>query len=427
MKGEVKKKSSSFFPVYFVFFLDNFGFSLVFTIFAPLLLDNAYGFLPESDVVGTRNLMLGWLFAVFPLAQLFGAPLIGDLADRFGRKRSFYITLVGSVIGYLCSAVAIFVHSFSFLIISRIITGFFSGNLSLCLASIADMSPTEKVRGRHYGFIATTAGVSWIIAMLVGGYTSDVKIFHLFNPAVPFLITAVLTLFALWAIAAAFHETRPTRQKRVKVDLMRGVKNIAQSFKLKEVRWLYLVYLLWSIGWGSTLQWFTPFVMERFHISIIEASWILVVFGCSWSLGGSLFNWVFLKRLTSAAVAKWSLGLTTLLIFGTAICYFFHPFSWMYIVSAAFAGVAMSNILNIISLSAPANVQGRVMGLSQSTMSLGWIIGPIVTGFLADWTITSIYYFAAFVLLLSFISLMCEQFHRKKKKKLSNPFLEMQK
>lgn len=401
-------------PVYFVFFLDNFGFSLVFTIFGPLLLNPEFGLLSSDVSVGMRNFLIGLLFAIFPFAQLFGAPIIGDLADHYGRRKTFVITIVGSIIGYVLSAIAILIHSYSLLLISRLLTGFVAGNLSLCLASIADLSPSEESRGRHYGFIAMTAGLSWVIAMITGGYLSDEHIYHVFNPALPFLIAGLLSMIALWSIFALFKETHPTQAKKLRFDFLRGCHNVITSFKIKEVRWLYLIYFLWVIGWGATIQWFTPFSMERFRISQIEIAWILVGFGLAWSIGGSLVNWFLLKHLSSRVVAKIALVITTLFVIGSAVCYVYALFTWLYVLSAVFAGVAMSNILNLISLSAPGSMQGKVMGLSQSTMALGWIIGPILGGALADGlSIDTIYYFAALFLLGAFVLMLYDSLYSK--------------
>ncbi|MDN3504400.1 MAG: MFS transporter [Rhabdochlamydiaceae bacterium] len=408
-------RRASFVPIYFVFFLDNFGFSLVFTIFGPLLLYPEFGFFTSHATVGVRNLMIGILFAAFPLAQLFGAPIIGDLADHYGRKKAFTISIAGSIIGYILSAIAILTQSFSLLLISRLLTGIVAGNLTLCLAAIADLSPTESSRGRHYGFIAVVAGVSWIVAMLAGGYLSDKEIYRYFNPALPFLVTAFLSVLALWAVAALFKETRPTRMKKLTFNLSRGFHNVIESFKIKEVRWLYLVYFFWVVGWGATVQWFTPFSIERFHVNQVEILWILVLFGLSWSIGGSLINWFILKYWGSAAISKVTLAINTIFVLGAAFCYYYEFFTWLYVISAAFAGVAMSNLLNLISLSAPANMQGKVMGLSQSTMALGWIIGPILGGLITDYMgIDIIFFFAALFILIAFILMLYDTCYMKR-------------
>ena len=143
-----KSRKRSLFTVFTIAALDNYGFGIAFILFAPLMLTPSYGMLPLDASIGYRNVMLGVLFAAFPIAQLFGAPIFGDFADRFGRKKALYLTVVGTTLGYFLSGVAIELHAIWFLVFTRAITGFFAGNLSICLASIADLSPGEKERAK---------------------------------------------------------------------------------------------------------------------------------------------------------------------------------------------------------------------------------------------------------------------------------------
>jgi len=82
------------FPIFFVVFMDNFGFSMLFTLLAPLLLLPEYGMDVAHLSLWVRNVLLAITFGVFPLTQFFGSPIIGDFADHFGRKKALYITVL---------------------------------------------------------------------------------------------------------------------------------------------------------------------------------------------------------------------------------------------------------------------------------------------------------------------------------------------
>ncbi|MBX7067547.1 MAG: hypothetical protein K1X28_09995 [Parachlamydiales bacterium] len=60
-----------------VAFLDNFGYSIVFILFAPLILNPEYGFFSGAVSVGVKNLWLGVLVGIFPFFLFFGAPFWG--------------------------------------------------------------------------------------------------------------------------------------------------------------------------------------------------------------------------------------------------------------------------------------------------------------------------------------------------------------
>jgi len=417
MNNEFARKSSLL-PVYLVFFVDNFGFSLVFALFAPLLLGSQYQMFSSDIAVSTKNFLIGLLFAVFPFAQFFGAPFIGDLADHYGRKKAFYITLTGSVISYVLSAFSVISHSVVLLIISRLLSGFCAGNLGICLAAIADLSPTEKSRGKQYSYIAMTAGISWVISIVVGGYLSDSSLSEFFSPSLPFFISALLCLAALISIIFFFNETRATKEQAIEFHFFRGCKNILTSFKIIELRALYVIYLIWIIGWGTVIQWFTPFSIEKFGVAQEEIVWMLVLFGLSWSFGGVLINTIFLRKIGSKQISVICLSVTTILIWLCAILYQYQIFSVAFIVSAAFGGVVMSNLLNLISLSAPYHMQGKVMGLSQSTIAVGWIVGPLLSGVIADLNINTIYYFAAGAIVISLVLLVIHNYRHAQKRRV---------
>ncbi|MGQ9665930.1 MAG: MFS transporter, partial [Anaerolineae bacterium] len=107
-------------------FVDVLGFSLI----LPLLPYYAATFGATAEVVG---LLLG----ANALTQLLGAPILGRLSDRYGRKPLLLVSLVGTVAGFLMLGVA---RSLAMLFASRIVDGFLGGNISLAQAYISDVT-----------------------------------------------------------------------------------------------------------------------------------------------------------------------------------------------------------------------------------------------------------------------------------------------
>ena len=66
------------------------------TVFTPMILGNDNGMLAADSSTSERTLVLGALLALYPLGQFFGAPIVGSLSDRFGRKRVLLVSLVAS-------------------------------------------------------------------------------------------------------------------------------------------------------------------------------------------------------------------------------------------------------------------------------------------------------------------------------------------
>lgn len=407
-------KKSSLFPVYFVLFLDNFGFAVIFATFGPLFINPDYGMVSTLTSHTTRNVMLATALAVFPFGQFFGSPFLGDIADRFGRKKAFYITIAMATLGYILSGVSIFIQSYSFLLASRLITGFFAGNLSICLASIADLSKDEASRSRNFSFIVIVTGISWMVAMLMGGYLSDPTISTHFNPALPFFVTAVLSALSLGAIAYLFKETHPSTEK-FHINLLQGFQNIIETLHIKELRLLYVIYFFWIFGWGLAFQWFSPYSIQVFKATVLEVTWGQFLFGTTWMIGGYFINNLLITRFHARPIVVVGTAFTTVLLFGMALSTNYIAFAAIMALACFPAAFSWPNTLNLISMNAPEEIQGKIMGISQSSMSVGFIFATLLGGLLGAIGIRGIYYFSTAFLFITWLLLFSRHIYLKKK------------
>ena len=82
------------------------GYGLMVSIFIPMLMHDT-GFFDQSVPTATRAIYGGILLALYPLGQFLGAPVIGSLADKFGRKRVLTISLVFTIFFYIVIAYSI--------------------------------------------------------------------------------------------------------------------------------------------------------------------------------------------------------------------------------------------------------------------------------------------------------------------------------
>ena len=116
----------------------------------------------------------------------------------------------------MLSGIAIGMVSYPLLLFSRLFTGFFAGNLTISLASIADLHNDCKNRSRDFALLTGIGSVSFIFAILIGGELSDKTLSPIFNPATPFFFTAILSLVNLFIIWRLFTEKQPDTQVRKK-------------------------------------------------------------------------------------------------------------------------------------------------------------------------------------------------------------------
>lgn len=76
--------------IFVIVFVDLLGFGLI----LPLL--------PFfSEQYGATPFLVGLLTAVYAAAQLVGAPLLGRLSDRVGRRPILMVSILGTFLGFL--------------------------------------------------------------------------------------------------------------------------------------------------------------------------------------------------------------------------------------------------------------------------------------------------------------------------------------
>jgi MFS family permease len=82
-----QSRARSLFVLYLVIFIGFLGYSLMITVFTPMLLDGHGAILPATTPEARRTMLLGFLLCLYPLGQFLASPVLGALSDRFGRFR----------------------------------------------------------------------------------------------------------------------------------------------------------------------------------------------------------------------------------------------------------------------------------------------------------------------------------------------------
>lgn len=150
------------------------GFSLPSPVLAPLMLDPAQGMLTPEASDWSRKVWLGVIMGLYPLFQLLGAPWLGKLSDRHGRKPVLTLCLIGVLAGYVLMALGIAWRSLPLLLLSRVVEGFFNGDIAIVQAMAADMS-TTRTKARNFARINIGMNLGWVLGPMIGGYAAVVS------------------------------------------------------------------------------------------------------------------------------------------------------------------------------------------------------------------------------------------------------------
>ncbi|MER5642482.1 MFS transporter [Kitasatospora sp. NPDC002227] len=134
------------------------AFSVVQTAVVPILPSLA----KELKVSGSN---ITWLMTANLLSAAVLTPLLGRFGDLRGRKPVLLISLAGLVAG---SALAVSTHSFTWLVVARVLQGAGGGVLPLAISIVRDELPREKVTG-GVAAISASMGVGSGLGLVATG------------------------------------------------------------------------------------------------------------------------------------------------------------------------------------------------------------------------------------------------------------------
>lgn len=363
------------------FFLDFVGLFMIYPIFAPLFLDPNSAMLNPTTSHFVRTFIIGTLSAIYGVGQFFGGPLLGELSDQFGRKRILMLGLTILIIGNLLGVFALTANILWLLFLCRFLTGVASGNASVIFAAVSNMSQNDRERGVNLGYLAGAASIGCFIAPMVGAHLSDPRLISWFSWYTPFLFMAIIFLINLILIAVIYRDTGIYQRRTL--SFTTSFRNISDCFRMPGVRIMLIVYFLFVLSTESTFAGLPIFAVEKFRVSSL---WLGYLFGFGALLAA--FSSIYLNKKFSKKMSSYALVavFSVILVIGYAL-YFATPNAWWLYLGYGLVGLTCSVIWSqqnaIIAGMVAENIQGKVLGVTQSLLSLAIIIGPALIGLIA--------------------------------------------
>ncbi len=146
----------------FTLFMMAFGFGVILPILPFYALAH-----------GAQPIELGMLTATFAAMSLLFSPIMGKLADRYGRKRILLLGTAGFTIGYLVFAGT---NSLTMAFVGRAIEGISASAIfPACLSLISDFT-NEAQRSKAMNMVSMSFSLGFIMGPAFGGLAAGISV-----------------------------------------------------------------------------------------------------------------------------------------------------------------------------------------------------------------------------------------------------------
>lgn len=364
--------------------IDMLGLGIMIPVFPILVVPNSpFKIIPDGWTTADGFIMLGWLLTCFPLAQFFCAPILGQLADRYGRKNVLLLSIIGTAVSYILFAIGIITKNIPLLFISRALDGASGGNIAVAQAVIGDISSPFD-RAKNFGLIGMAFGLGFILGPFLGGKLSDPHVVSWFNPATPFWFAAGLSTINAISVFKQLPETLKVRINK-RIDLHRPIRNIIQAFSIPGLKSIIPATFLFNAGFTFYTTFWGVVLAEQFGFTQGSIGDLYAYVGVL-----IVFSQVLVVRRLSGKVSDYKVLRWSLFVSGCSLLgYCFIPTNHAYLIYLLPPFLALSNSLTmsfgsaLITRVTPPTVRGEVMGISSSTNALAQAIPAILAGYIA--------------------------------------------
>jgi len=346
--------------------LDTIGFGLIIPVYPRLLVDLTGAGLSRAAVYG------GWLGFVYAGMQFVFAPVLGNLSDRYGRRRVILFAVGALGIDYIIMGLA---PTLTWLFIGRAISGAAGASFTPAYAYVADISPPER-RAQNFGTVSASFGAGFIIGPAIGGLLGSL------GPRAPFFVAAALSLTNfLYGFFVLPESLPPERRRAFQWRRANPLGTLAQMRKHPVVLGLLASLFLWALAnqvMPATWAFYTKF---RF-------GWSEAMIGASLAVAGLV---MVTSQMTMMRYLLPKLGERRTSIIGILggiaayLGYGLATAGWM--MFAAFSGwffgaLVMPTVNALMSHRIARDAQGELQGAVASLFSLSAIIGPPLMAYL---------------------------------------------
>lgn len=373
-----KSTNISLFIIFLTVFIDYFALGVAFPIFTPLYFDVKHSIFDPSVLLPERTLKFGLMAGFWSLGQFFGAPILGAISDRIGRRKVIAFAFTVNIFCYLLFALGIFMKEYYILLLARTLAGLGGTSLPIVQSAIADHS-SEENKAKNFGLVGVGFGLGFIMGALLGGLLSDNTVVSWFNFATPFFFIAILSVINVIFLWLNFPDVKHGIPSS-KVSALSGFRNIGKAFGNSNLRNIFTVIFIMNIGFVFFIVYYQFYAEHEYHFDTSQLGYVIAYF----SLWVGITQGIIIRPMSKIFTPVRGM-LIFMPLFAISYILMLIPnnlvqiFLWFPFLPL-FQGMVYPNSLAIVSNSADKTIQGEIIGINQSVISLSSAIPTILAG-----------------------------------------------
>lgn len=363
---QVPVKNSSAIMVYFLIVaLDSISFGLMAPILAPLLASQDVFFAAHFSPF-FRYCLYGLLVSLFHVGFMLGAPLLGMLSDKYGRKRVLFVSLILTLIACIAYGISFEFKSISVFIFARLLAGISASSQGVAQAGAANLS-----QQKNKPIVMSTIGIGMTSGLIIGPLVGSLWTYTAsWVPMAVVIFLCCMNILLLWYFVNDNPVTHASTTNRV-------------AFYKPEVKKLLWIFLIFELGWSLyfqslptwlSLHWQLENKSIGYSISIISTMLALCLYF------GLRIGLKFTSRDNLIQIGFFG-GAAALIFIALPISmYYFFLLSFPIVLTVAWI---YPSIISLLSELIPAEEQGLLMGITDALLAFSFAFSGVFSSLLS--------------------------------------------
>ena len=425
------------FPILLVNFIGILGYSIVVPILIFIVTD-----------FGGNGFIYGILGAMYPFFQFIGAPILGRLSDKIGRKKVLVISQLGTFIAWMLFLLAFvlpestlwsqdseltgeYVMTLPLIVIfiARIFDGFTGGNVSVANAYLSDIS-TDEDRNSNFGKMGASTSLGFVLGPAVAGVLAST----ILGETLPLMLAALISLIAIYVISAKLKESNPcvvdtgdlklrSFRRFFQVEHKNCYSNEGDDVGAKKNYWvtvlaipgiplLFVVYFLTFLAFSLFYAGLPIYANSLLHWSATDLGFFLAYS----SVVMILVQGPLLSRLTKKFSNEILILSGSILLAAGFYLLSSASIVLIYLANTVFSignGIMWPSFMALLSKAGTRQNQGAIQGYGNSMGSMASMFGLVLGGMLFESLTTKVFMIGASIFLLITL-LMAASFLKRK-------------